>query len=228
MKNFFDVHFVFVWWRLSEKCCKDRVAHQPHLKIQKCKYIRILNIFCTCCCHEFNFHMMVICTLNGSCLPRNFWVSTMLKLHFKMHRQELEAYAHLVSGCLPGLYPWHRVTKRGFNLNISSSCIEKEKKNIFHYDWKKGGGWTCASFDLEVEWGNDDSLVQVCLVKTVTGFFRAVSILTISIHEKTLIFRCGIVIRLGSSCQELLIYFIKIKKNDSNKVFFLKKIKNTF
>ena len=59
------------------------------LEPQKFKNIRILNIFCTCCCHEFNFHMMVICTLNGSCLPRNFWVSTMLKLHFKMHHQAL-------------------------------------------------------------------------------------------------------------------------------------------
>ena len=43
----------------------------------------------TCCCHEFNFHMMVICTLHGCCLLGNFWVSTMLKLHFKMHHQAL-------------------------------------------------------------------------------------------------------------------------------------------
>jgi hypothetical protein len=49
----------------------------------------ILSTPSTCCCHEFNFHMMVICTLHGCCLLGNFWVSTMLKLHFKMHHQAL-------------------------------------------------------------------------------------------------------------------------------------------
>ena len=47
-----------------------------------------------------------------------------------------------------------------------------ERKNIFHYDRKKGGGWTCASCDLKVEEANGDFPVQAGLVKAITGFFR--------------------------------------------------------
>ena len=132
MKNFFDVHFVFVWLRLSEKCCKDRAAHQPHLEIQKCKYIRVLNIFCTCCCHEFNFHMMVICTLNGSCLPRNFWVSTMLKLHFKMHRQDIAGGLRASCEWLPtGPLPMAQGNlKRFLPSTFLPVALKKKKKHI--------------------------------------------------------------------------------------------------